>query len=95
MTDCYVYYRIEPAHEAAAAAALSALLDELSVCDGVRGAVFRKLHEPHLWMEVYKDLSDEALPHRIEALAQKHGLTACLATNERRHIEQFVPLTWR
>jgi hypothetical protein len=27
----------------------------------------------------------------VDVLARKHGLDACLAENQRRHVEQFVP----
>jgi hypothetical protein len=92
VTDCYVYYRVDPAREAAARTALAALLAELDATDGIRGRVFRKVHEPLLWMEVYAGLADpDAVMDRVDALAHKHGLAACLAENQRRHVEHFMP----
>jgi len=89
--DCYVYYRVDQTREAAARVALAALLAELDGTEGVRGTVFRKVHEPLLWMEVYAGLTDaDAVMDRVDALAHKHGLVACLAGNERRHVEQFA-----
>jgi len=93
VTDCYVYYRVDPAREAAARTALAALLADLDATHGIRGSAFRKVHEPLLWMEVYSGLADpDAVMDRVEALAHEHGLAACLAENQRRHVEQFAPL---
>ena len=92
MTDCYVYYRVDPAREAAAHTALTALLAELAATHGIRGHAFRKVGEPLLWMEVYAGLADpDVVMDRVDALARQHGLAACLAENQRRHVEQFKP----
>ena len=93
MTDCYVYYRIDAAHEAEARRALEAMLVALRAA-GVIGKVYRKTHEPLLWMEVYSDVADaDRLVDTLTGLAETHGLTACLAENQRRHVEIFSPLS--
>jgi hypothetical protein len=93
VTDCYVYYRVDPAREAAARTALAVLLADLEATDGIHGRAFRKVQEPLLWMEVYSGLADpDAVMDRVDALAHKHGLAACLAENQRRHVEHFRPL---
>ena len=93
MADCYIYYRIAAAREAEALRALDAMLAALRSASGVTGRIYRKTHEPLLWMEVYTDVDDvDRLADTLAELAAVHGLTACIAENERRHIEQFSPL---
>ena len=73
-------------------AALAALLAEVEATVGVRGVAFRKTQEPLLWMEVYAGLTDaSAVMDAVARLAERHGLAACLAEHERRHVEQFSP----
>jgi hypothetical protein len=93
VADCYVYYRIDPAREDEARRALDALLAALQASSGIAGQVYRKTHEPLLWMEVYSGVDDpDALIDTLTRLAEIHGLTACIAENQRRHVEQFSPL---
>ena len=94
MADCYIYYRIDAAHEAEARRALEAMLAALQSASGVIGKVYRKTQEPLLWMEVYSDVADaDALVDTLTGLAAAHGLTACIAENQRRHVEQFSPFS--
>ena len=93
MADCYVYYRIDAAREDEARRALDAMQVALQTATGIAGRVYVKTHEPLLWMEVYVDLADiDGFVDKLTALAETHGLTACLAENQRRHVEQFSPL---
>lgn len=93
MTDCYVYYRVAAEHEPAARLALNAMLGELESSMRIAGRVFCKAHEPLLWMEVYTAVRDpDTLVDLLTGLAERHGLNACLAENERRHVEQFIAL---
>jgi hypothetical protein len=93
MADCYVYYRVAAEHEHAARRALSAMLAELEASAGIVGHVHCKVIEPLLWMEVYTAVADpDALVEVLNGLAKRHGLIACLAENQRRHVEHFVPL---
>ena len=93
MADCYVYYRIAATREAEALRALDAMQAALRAVSGVTGRIYRKTQEPLLWMEVYNDVDDpDRLAATLAELAAVHGLTACIAENERRHVEQFSPL---
>ncbi|MEO7762500.1 MAG: DUF4936 family protein [Casimicrobiaceae bacterium] len=93
MADCYVYYRIDAAREAEAKRALDAMLIALQAATGITGRIYCKTHEPLLWMEVYCAVADpETLVDTLSGLAEAHGLTACIALNQRRHVEQFTPL---
>jgi len=95
VSDCYVYYRVAPEHEPAARRALAAMLAELEA-SGIAGRAFVKALEPLLWMEVYAAVADPgALVDLLEELAGRHGLTRCLAENQRRHVEHFAPLDLR
>ena len=94
MPDCYIYYRIDAAREAEAQRALEAMLAALQSASGVVGKAYRKTHEPLLWMEVYSNVADaDGLVDILTGLAAAHGLTACIAENQRRHVEQFSPFS--
>ena len=95
MSECYVYYRVAAEHEPAARRALAAMLAELEV-SGIAGRAYVKVLEPLLWMEVYAAVADpDALGDLLDELAGRHGLTGCLAENQRRHVEHFAPLDLR
>ena len=95
MSDCYVYYRVAAEHEPAARRALAAMLAELEA-SGIAGRAYVKALEPLLWMEVYAAVADpDALVDLLDELAGRHGLTSCLAENQRRHVEHFAPLDLR
>lgn len=90
--ECYVYYRVAPAHDRAARTALATMLDELAA-DGVHGRAFVKVAEPLLWMEIYSGVTDpDRFIERLDALAERHGLLRYLADGQRRHVEQFVAM---
>lgn len=93
MSDCYIYYRVAAEHEHAARRALPAMLAELETSARIVGRAYCKAHEPLLWMEVYTAVADpDALVDLLARLAERHGLVACLAQNQRRHVEHFLPL---
>ncbi|MEP7083474.1 MAG: DUF4936 family protein [Betaproteobacteria bacterium] len=93
MADCYIYYRIDSERERPARDALKRMLAELQTSTQLVGHAYSKIHEPLLWMEVYPGIPDaEALVDLLTGLAERHGLTACLADNQRRHAEFFIPL---
>jgi len=93
MSDCYVYYRVALDREADARRAVHALLAEVEATTGIRGVACRKTVEPLLWMEVYPGVTDgEAFVSLLTELSARHGLDACLEDNQRRHVEEFVPL---
>jgi len=93
MADCYIYYRVAAERERAARRALFAMLAELKTSAGIVGHAHCKASEPLLWMEVYTAVADpDALVEVLTGLAARHGLIACLAENQRRHVENFLPL---
>ncbi len=93
MSDCYVYYRVVAEHEPAARRALHAMLADLEAGERIAGRAYCKALEPLLWMEVYTGVDDpETLIGRLDPLAAKHGLLACLTDTQRRHAEHFLPL---
>jgi hypothetical protein len=93
LSDCYIYYRVAAEHEHAARRALPAMLAELETSARIVGRAYCKAHEPLLWMEVYTAVADpDALVDLLARLAERHGLVACLAQNQRRHVEHFLPL---
>ena len=93
MADCYIYYRVAATHEAAARRAVQAMLAEIEATTGIRGQASCKTMEPLLWMEVYRGVGDgEAFVSLLTGLSARHGLDACLEDNQRRHVEEFVPL---
>ena len=94
MTDCYVYYRIALDREADARRALDAMLDEVATTTGIRGDAYRKTSEPLLWMEVYRRVADsDAFLSQLSELSARFGIDGCLDTDQRRHVEAFVPLS--
>ncbi len=96
MADCYIYYRIAAEREEPARHALIGMLAELEASTQIAGRVYRKAQEPLLWMEVYSGIPDaDALVDLLTGLAERHGLTRCLADNQRRHAEYFLPLDLR
>lgn len=93
MSDCYIYYRIAIEREADARRAVHGLLAEIEATTGIRGRACRKTMEPLLWMEVYPAVGDdEVFLSRLAEVSARLGLDACLEDNQRRHVEEFVPL---
>lgn len=93
MSNCYVYYRVALERDDDARRAIHAMLDEVEVETGIRGVAYRKTTEPLLWMEAYSRVTDsEAFVSLLTQLSSRHGLDACLEANQRRHVEEFVPL---
>ena len=56
----YVYYRVQPQHDADAHARVQALFARVAAGCGIAGRLLRKRGEPDLWMEVYEAVADEA-----------------------------------
>jgi hypothetical protein len=93
VSDCYIYYRVAAEHEQAARRALHTMLAELEASARIVGNAYCKTGEPLLWMEVYTAVADpDALVDLLTRLAERHGLINCLAENQRRHVEHFLPL---
>lgn len=88
---CYVYYRIDAAHAAAARRTIAAVLARLEERGGVGGRLLQRQDDPLLWMEVYENVRD---PARFEAmladLLDTHRFAQFLAQGSTRRIERFV-----
>ena len=75
MTNCYVYYRIDPAHEAGARAALAEIIAAVEARVGIRGSTFAKVNEPfQIWLLAISrvlpvELSSVVLPLMVKVLA--------------------------
>ena len=91
MSDCYIYYRVARTREADARRAVHAMLADVEASTGIRGHACCKPDEPLLWMEVYRGV-DAAFVPMLSQLSARHGLDACLEDNQKRHVEEFVPL---
>lgn len=87
----FIYYRVDPVHAEACAAAVEKLLATMRKRAGVRGRVLKKRNEPLLWMEIYEPVSDEAKFEweLAEAVAQS-GINALLQAGSTRHTECFA-----
>ena len=88
---CYIYYRVEAAHAAAARRTLATVLARLEERIGVTGRLLRRQDEPLLWMEVYEDVRDAArFEVMLADLLDTHRFSQFLAQGSMRRIERFV-----
>jgi hypothetical protein len=91
---CYVYYRVDPAHAAAARRTIAAVLARIEQRAGVTGRLLQRQDDPMLWMEVYENVRD---PARFEVmlsdLLDTHRFGQFLAPDSVRTIERFVAHT--
>ncbi len=86
----YVYYRVDVTHLEPARRAVENVLAEMRSGPCSRARLLTKTDEPLLWMEAYEEVPDRAEFEQIlDASVHRHGLDACLAAGERRHIEVF------
>ncbi len=91
---CYVYYRVDPEHAAAAHRTIAAVLSTIEQRAGVTGSLLQRQDEPMLWMEVYENVQD---PARFEVmladLLDTHRFSQFLAPDSARRIERFIANT--
>lgn len=91
---CYIYYRVDPEHAAAAHRTIAAVLSTIEQRAGVTGRLLQRQDEPMLWMEVYENVRD---PARFEVmladLLDTHQFSQFLAPGSARRIERFVANT--
>lgn len=89
--DCYVYYRIEPAHASSARRTIGVVLARIEERAGVTGRLMQSEDDPMLWMEVYENVRN---PARFEAMLSElldaHRFAQFLAPSSARKIERFV-----
>jgi hypothetical protein len=90
-TSFYVYYRVV-ADSASARERIRALLADVEVRTGIRGALSARSDDPTTWMETYPSVGRAASFRRtLAALAVKHDMAA-LTPDGTRHVEEFSPL---
>ena len=87
----YVYYRVDPAKIESGEPRIRALLEGVLKTTGVCGRLMKKRNEPHLWMEVYENVVDEARFEWELAEAVEHlKVQELLLPGTPRHIEVFA-----
>jgi hypothetical protein len=86
----YIYYRVDPAKAAACEPRIRELLAAVHAATGIRGRIMKKRGEPHLWMEIYENVANEA---KFEwELAEAVGslkVQECLLPGTPRYMECF------
>jgi len=89
----FIYYKVDLAQAAEAAASVNAALADIERTAGIRGRLMRRTDEPSTWMEVYDSVSSpETLERAIEAAVKEHALERFLKSGTRRMFEKFQPL---
>ena len=87
----YIYYRVDAAQQASAAAAARKILDAMHRSTGITGRLLKKRNEVLLWMEIYEGISDEAkFEWELAEAVAGSGITATLQAGSARHIECFA-----
>ena len=88
MRDVYVYYRIDPAQAALAAARIDALLDALAAHCSRPPRRLARCDDPATWMEIYEGIADpETFSADLNAAVRALGCEAF--THGERHLECF------
>jgi hypothetical protein len=86
----YIYYRVEPEKAGACELKIKELFAAVKQATGVAGRLLKKRGEPLLWMEIYKNVSDEAkFEWEIADIADRLKIKEDLATDTTRHVECF------
>lgn len=86
----YVYYRVDPAQADACGSRVRKLLAAVHAATGIQGRLLTKRGEPHLWMEIYDGVADEAkFEWDLAEAAGKLGIQAFLQPGGGRHVECF------
>lgn len=90
MLHYYVYYRVAPHQEAEAGAAVEQMQFEIEAETGVHGRLLRKRGEPHLWMEIYENVTaGDALERQLARAAEKAAFERFLQEGSTRRMECF------
>jgi len=86
----YVYYRIDPAHVAACAGRIDALLAAMAPCCANPPRRLRRCDDADTWMEIYEGIADWAAFERaLEREVRRSG--AARHVTGSRHLECFIP----
>ena len=86
----YIYYRVDPAWAQAARPRINQLLECVRQATGTAGRLMAKRGEPNLWMEVYENVSDEAVfEWELAAAVNRLNAAEFLLPGSGRHLECF------
>lgn len=89
MKHAYVYYRIDPAQEATAAAKIDALLGAMAEHCARPPRRLSRCDDPDVWMEVYESIADYTA--YLSVLEKAVLSLECAAfTQGERHLECFT-----
>ena len=87
----FIYYRIAPAHAAAARAALERVMDALEREFALGGRLLFGEDDAALWMEVYESVADPAsFEAALNKLLGQARFASWLAPGSARRTERFV-----
>jgi hypothetical protein len=91
MPHCYyIYYRVDPDKAEACEPKIRELLRAVKKGTGIAGRLLKKRGEPHLWMEVYENVNDEAkFEWELADLADQFKVKDYLESGTTRHMECF------
>jgi hypothetical protein len=87
----YVWYRMT-GDPRAAAAAVAALVAEVTQRTGINGRLLRRRDDARVWMEVYENVTDPAAFDQAFAAATRAHEPGRFAAGGVRHVEAFVAL---
>ncbi len=86
----YIYYRVDPGKAQACEPKIKELLAAVERATGIAGRLLKKRGEPHLWMEVYENVSDEAkFEWELADIADQLKVKEFLEHGTTRHVECF------
>ena len=90
MLHYFIYYRVNPAFEAEAAAAVEQIQFGIESETNIVGRLLRKREEPQLWMEVYEDApAGDAFEAILNQAVEKSGFARFLQPGSGRKTECF------
>lgn len=90
-TNIYVWYRVTR-DDAETDTLVRSMMARLACRSGIHGQLLRKHGEPHVWMEVYEDITDadgflRQMADKVEALDLE------MLLDSPRRVEMFIPGT--
>lgn len=86
----YIYYRVAPDKAENCELRVLELMTALKERTGIAGRLLRKRSEPHLWMEIYENVRDDAkFELEFEQACTEFKLGECLQEGSARRRECF------
>ena len=86
----YIYYRVKDDQAGACEPRVLELFATLQQTAGVVGRLLKKRSEPHLWMEVYENVRDDAkFELELKQAVTRLKLGECLQDGSDRRLECF------